>query len=176
MAKNCPPFNPNGNFMAAMEKDDPDGWVTGAINHQLKAGRIVQPRKGYDVEMSAQIRSELARTVNVSPDAMVDYIRAKGWLTETGQIGAKGYKESDFAVGFLKTYIEGTAVGARELGNAFLAKANNGFDATVEGMKFAQQLKAISKLGEVVVGIDVVDGHAPVNQRLHSLVVVPLHR
>ena len=156
MAKNCPPFNPNGNFMASLEKDDPDGWVTGAINHQLKAGRIEMTRKGWDAEMSAQIRDELARMVNVAPDAILDYITAKGWLTKTGKLGGAVFDGDNaaFAVGFLKTYIQGTAVGARELGNAFIAKANNGFDATVEGMKFAQQLKAISKLGEVVVGID----------------------
>ena len=154
MAKNCPPFNPNGNFMSALEKDDPDAWVTGAINHQLKTGRMIDERKGWDARMSAEIRSELSRTANVSPDAMLDYIRAKGWLTKTGQVGAKGLAQPDLAVGFLKTYIEGTAVGVRDLGNAFLAKANNGFDATVEGMKFAQQLKAISRLGEVVVGLD----------------------
>ena len=163
MAKNCPPFNPNGNFMAAMEKDDPDGFLTGAINHQIKIGKLVDdkemPRKGWDAAMSAKLRDEAARTVNIPPEAMDDYLRAKGWITEkTGELTKKGYEEGDFAVGFLRTYLEGSAVGVRELGNAFLAKANNGFDATVEGMKFAQQLKALSKLGEVVTGLNLKGG------------------
>ena len=106
--------------------------------------------------MSEQLVAEAARTGNVPPDAILDYVRAKGWLTETGKLGGKLIEGDNaaFAVGFLKTYLEGSGVGARELGNAFLAKANNGFDATVEGMKFAQQLRALSQLGEVVVGID----------------------
>ena len=45
-------------------------------------------------------------------------------------------------------------------------KANNGFDATVEGMKFAQQLKALSKLGEVVTGLNLKAGRtARANRR-----------
>ena len=160
MANTCPPFNNQPNFMSALEKEDPDGWVTGAINHQLKTGRIELPRDGFDAALSKAIVDEMARIGNVPPDAILDYVRGKGWLTETGKLGG-GVMSGDtapFAVGFLKTYVEGSATAVRELGNAFLAKANNGFDATVEGMKFAQQLKAISKLGEVIVGIDQAAG------------------
>ena len=160
MAKTCPPFNNQPNFMSALEKEDPDGWLTGAINHQLKTGRIELPREGFDAAMSKAIVDEMARIGNVPPDAILNYVRGKGWLTETGKLGG-GVMSGDtapFAVGFLKTYVQGSATAVRELGNAFLAKANNGFDATVEGMKFAQQLKAISKLGEVIVGIDQAAG------------------
>ena len=160
MAKTCPPFNNQPNFMSALEKEDPDGWVTGAINHQLKTGRIELPREGFDAALSKAIVDEMARIGNVPPDAILNYVRGKGWLTETGKLGG-GVMSGDtapFAVGFLKTYVQGSATAVRELGNAFLAKANNGFDATVEGMKFAQQLKAISKLGEVIVGIDQAAG------------------
>ena len=160
MANTCPPFNNQPNFMSALEKEDPDGWVTGAINHQLKTGRIELPREGFDAALSQAIVDEMARIGNVPPDAVLDYIRGKGWLTDTGKLGAAvtAGDTAPFAVGFLKTYVEGSATAVRELGNAFLAKANNGFDATVEGMKFAQQLKAISKLGEVIVGLDQAAG------------------
>ena len=162
MAKTCPPFNNQPNFMSALEKEDPDGWVTGAINHQLKTGRIELPREGFDAALSKAIVDEMARIGNVPPDAILDYVRGKGWLTDTGKLGGvlMSGDEMPFAVGFLKTYVQGSATAVRELGNAFLAKANNGFDATVEGMKFAQQLKAISKLGEVIVGIDQKAGRA----------------
>ena len=159
MAKACPPFNDKPNFMQKLERDDPDAFVTGAINHQVANGRIVQDREGFKARASQQIADELARTANVTPDAVVDYIRAKGWLTDANNLGKPLWEpESEYAVGFLKTYVEGTAVGVRELGNTFLAKANEGFDATVEGLKFAQQLKAISKLGEVILGIDQAAG------------------
>ena len=156
MANNCSPFNNQPNYMSALEKEDPDGWITGAINHQVATGRIVLPREGFDAAMSKAIFDEMGRIGNVPPDAVLDYIRGKGWLTETGKLGAVlGQGDTGaFAVGFLRTYTEGSTTALRELGNAFLAKANNGFDATVEGMKFAQQLKAISKLGEVVLGIN----------------------
>ena len=168
MAKTCSPFNNQPNFMSELEKQDPDGWITGAINHQVKAGRVVLPREGFDAAMSKMIVDEMARIGNMPPDAIVDWVRAKGWLTDTGKLGAELGKgdNSAFAVGFLRTYTEGSTTALRELGNAFLAKANNGFDATVEGMKFAQQLKAISKIGEVVLGINQQAGRTVrVNQR-----------
>ena len=169
MATTCPPFNNNGNFMAALERQDPDGYLTGAIDHQIKIGSLVDdmPREGWDAAMSAKLRDEAARTVNIPPEAMDEYLRAKGWVNKgTGRLTQKGWEQGDFAVGFLRTYLEGSATGVRELGNAFLAKANNGFDATVEGMKFAQQLKALSKLGEVVTGLNLKGGRiSRVNQQ-----------
>ena len=89
MANTCSPFNNQPNFMSALEKEDPDGWITGAINHQVKAGRIVLPREGFDAAMSKQIVDEMARIGNVPPDAILDWVRAKGWLTPSGQLGAE---------------------------------------------------------------------------------------
>ena len=111
--------------MSALEKEDPDGWLTGAINHQLKTGRIELPREGFDAALSQAIVDEMARIGNVPPDAVLDYIRGKGWLTDTGKLGAAvtAGDTAPFAVGFLKTYVEGSATAVRELGNAFLAKA-----------------------------------------------------
>ena len=102
MANTCPPFNNQPNFMSALEKEDPDGWLTGAINHQLKTGRIELPRDGFDAALSKAIVDEMARIGNVPPDAILDYVRGKGWLTETGKLGG-GVMSGDtapFAVGF----------------------------------------------------------------------------
>ena len=164
MAKNCPPY-PDMRLMDRMERADPSGMAVAAVRQGQIEGKNVLPRKGFGEQGIAEYE-EIAPLLQMNVDDAQAWFVENKILTKTGKaIPDKNLASMGKNGKIVKTYLEQVAGGAKSLADAFLNKVQSGADATVEGMAFAQQMKAISKFGDAVLGFDQSIGRSMLRQR-----------
>ena len=164
MAEKCPPY-PGPRLMDRMERNDPSGMAVAAVRQGEIEGKNVKPRKGFG-ELGPKEYEEIAPLLQMNVDDAQAWFVENKILTKTGKaiFGTDGETTGKNGK-IVKTYLEQIAGGAKQLADAFLNKVQTGADATVEGMAFAQQMKAISKFGDAVLGYDQAIGRNMLRQR-----------
>lgn len=152
--------------------DEESSILGDALRRQEEQGNIVKPRKGFDPEYAARAAEDLDQMLPLPLEEFGQYLQSKGWIKQTKdgnfKLAVMRGEEEGYAASVTKTYLESVAGGVKQLGENFLNAAKAGEDATVQGLRFAQQLRYMASFGEAVLGWDQSYGRAMRMQALRN--------
>lgn len=159
--RSCSPVAPP-RFVLSQQEEAP--LFAQALQRQEEVGNIVKPRKGFDPEFARRATEDLKEMLPLPLDKFGNYLMSKGWIKPTKEgnftLARMSGEEEGYASAVTKTYLEGVAGGIKQLADAFVSSAKSGEDATVQGLRFAQQLRYMASFGEAVLGWDQSYGRA----------------
>lgn len=120
-------------------------------------------REGFIGSFAVRAAKDLRAMSSIPLKEWEQYMAKQGWLDEvdnplTGLMDYEpalmGAEKTGYAVAVMKTAVESTAGGVKQLADNFLLKVNAGEDAVAEGLQFANQMQTLSKLGSHILGWD----------------------
>lgn len=152
----CSPFA-ESRVIQAVDKIDP----TGFIGNAFRIGELERAAKNADVftdeKFVRRAVNDLRSMAPMNPDDILAFAVKKKWINidkKTGELGEKTLngREAGYAASVMKVAVESMAGQTKILADSFLMKVNNNQNATVEGLKFAQNMQGMAKVGEAILG------------------------
>ena len=167
----------------AFVQEAKEGWEL--LANAFEDGRNVKKREGYDARNLRWASNQLKAMLPMDIEKALRYVEEQGWArldkTASEASGRPEYsiaklggdKEGEVSA-VLKDYLMSNARGARALAGEFMAKAANGQDVRVEGLRLARQLRAMGTMGEMILGFDQRYGRGMRAQMLRKAQTVEL--
>lgn len=162
--------------MDRMDWIDRGGYIGEALRRAEESGVFTKVREGHDAAWMKTHIDHLQQVLPMDFKELNNYFVRQGWLSVDARAskasaatggadpafkGTRDIEKVGMAAAVAKTYIEGSAVGIRQLADNFLRKIDLGDErAYVEGMQFAQQMQHLSRFGGYVLGWDQGMGRA----------------
>jgi hypothetical protein len=162
----CSPFAENRFVQSAAEVDE---LLANTLRQAEETGAYTLKREGWDPAFIKRAIGDLRQMLPFGPDKAVEYAKTRGWIrvdkvaskkageevlkpgSLKNELGYAGEQEG-YVASVFKVYLESIAGGTKQLADNFLMKVNAGEDATVEGLAFARQMQATSRLGGFMLG------------------------